>query len=168
VAGRARPVIGSIVFLGLAPGIVAGWIPYTLSRWEMGPPFFGFPASRWLGGIMLVASTAVLLDSFARFALEGRGTPAPIAPTDSLVVSGLYRYVRNPMYVAVVGAIAGQALLCANRALLAYAAVIGALFHLFVLGYEEPTLRRQFGASYERYRRNVRRWWPRLGPWDAR
>ena len=168
MAGRAGPVIGSIVFLGVAPGVVAGWIPYALSRWEIHPAFLDLVATRWLGVIVLVASTAVLLDSFARFALEGRGTPAPIAPTDTLVVSGLYRYVRNPMYVAVVGAIGGQALLFANRTLLGYAAVIWTLFHLFVLGYEEPTLRRQFGESYERYRRNVRRWWPRLRPWDAR
>ena len=111
MARRVGPIIGSVVFFALAPGIVAGWIPYTLSRWELRPPFFGLAVIRWAGVILLVGSVAVLVDSFARFALEGRGTPAPVAPTNSLVVSGLYRYVRNPMYVAVVGAILGQALL---------------------------------------------------------
>ena len=167
MTGRAGPIIGSVVFFVVAPGIVAGWVPYALSGWELRPALLGLGVVRVAGLILLVASVAVLVDSFGRFALEGRGTPAPVAPTNSLVVSGLYRYVRNPMYVAVVGAIVGQALLLGSRVLLGYAALIWTTFHLFVLGYEEPTLRRQFGASYEAYRRDVRRWWPRLRPWRA-
>lgn len=167
MSGRVGPIVGSVVFFALAPGVVAGWIPYALSGWELRPPFFGLAVIRGAGVILLVGSVGVLVDSFARFALEGRGTPAPVAPTNTLVVSGLYRHVRNPMYVAVVGAILGQALLLGSRVLLAYAAGIWTLFHLFVLTYEEPTLRQQFGASYEAYRREVGRWWPRLRPWNA-
>lgn len=167
MTGRAGPILGSVVFFVAAPGIVAGWIPYALSRWELRPALLGLGGIRAVGVILLAASVAVLVDSFARFALEGRGTPAPVAPTNVLVVSGLYRYVRNPMYVAVVGAIVGQGLLLGSRVLLGYAALIWTTFHLFVLGYEEPTLRRQFGVSYEAYRRDVRRWWPRLRPWSA-
>src|SRR5262245_27003151 len=110
---------------------------------------------------------AGLVECFGRFALKGHGTPAPIAPPENLVVSGLYRHVRNPMYVAVVCSIVGQALLFGSVVLLEYAGVVWLLFHVFVLGYEEPTLRQQFGSSYAAYRANVRRWWPRLTPWQA-
>ena len=108
-----------------------------------------------------------LLDSFARFALEGLGTPAPIAPPRNLVVSGLYRHVRNPIYVAVVAVILGQAVLFADWRLLGYGALIWLAFHTFVLAYEEPTLRQSYGAEYESYRANVPRWLPRLTPWRA-
>ena len=99
------------------------------------------------------------------FALKGLGTLAPVAPTRHLVVSGLYRHVRNPMYVGVVSAILGQALWFGSAALLEYAAALWAGFFLFVLLYEEPALKRQFGAEYEAYRRNVPRWLPRIKPW---
>ena len=108
-----------------------------------------------------------LVECFGRFALKGRGTPAPIAPPENLVVSGLYRHVRNPMYVAVVCAIVGQALLFGSVVLLEYAGVVWLVFHVFVLGYEEPALRQQFGSLYAAYRENVRRWWPRLTPWQG-
>jgi protein-S-isoprenylcysteine O-methyltransferase Ste14 len=129
------------------------------------PPFLGLQAVRWLGGALLLAGLAVLVDCFRRFALEGRGTPAPVAPTETLVVSGPYRHVRNPMYVAVLAVIAGQALLFGSVPLLVYTAVVWAAFHLFVLTYEEPTLRRRHGDSYRLYQRAVGRWWPRLTPW---
>jgi protein-S-isoprenylcysteine O-methyltransferase Ste14 len=102
-----------------------------------------------------------------RFVVEGRGTPAPIAPTENLVVSGLYRYVRNPMYLSVVTVIAGQAWLFASVVLLAYAGLVWLTFMVFVRIYEEPTLRRQFGAAYERYRSHVPRWIPRMTPWTG-
>jgi protein-S-isoprenylcysteine O-methyltransferase Ste14 len=108
---------------------------------------------------------AAAIGSFARFALKGLGTPAPVAPTRHLVVSRLYRHVRNPVYVGVVGAILGQALWFESVALLEYAAALGAGFFLFVLLYEEPALKRQFGAEYEAYRRSVPRWLPRIKPW---
>lgn len=162
---RARALAGSAVFLALAPGIVAGVVPWWMSRWRVEPPFLGMPVTR-LAGVVLVALGAIgLVDSFARFALQGIGTPAPIAPTRHLVITGLYRYVRNPMYVAVVSVIIGQGLLFANAALLEYGGIVWLVFHLFVLLYEEPKLRASFGAEYLRYLRAVPRWIPRWRPW---
>jgi protein-S-isoprenylcysteine O-methyltransferase Ste14 len=162
---RPSAILGSVVFLFVAPGVVAGWIPYALSSWRVGPPVLGLGVTRVLGGVLVAAGLACLLESFARFALVGLGTPAPVAPTETLVVSGLYRYVRNPMYLAVLGLVAGQGLLLGTTPVLRYAAILAVLFHLFVLAYEEPTLARQFGASYAAYRAGVRRWWPRVTPW---
>src|SRR5437773_10877783 len=122
---------------------------------------------RVIGVLFILLGLAVLLDSFARFALQGLGTPAPPFPTRHLVVTGLYRYVRNPMYVAVVGLIAGQALLLGNRALLFYAIIVWMAFQIFVLLYEEPVLRKTYTAEYEVFCRNVPRWIPRLSAWNA-
>jgi len=108
----------------------------------------------------------VLLDSFAHFALEGLGTPAPVFPTRTLIASGLYRYVRNPMYVAVLSLMVGQGLVFGNLDLLAYAAIIWLAFHFFVLGYEEPKLRKTYGEQYKRFCANVPRWIPRLRAWS--
>lgn len=107
----------------------------------------------------------MLLDAFLRFVMEGVGTPAPVAPTERLVVGGLYRYVRNPMYLAVAATIVGQSLLLGQPWLLVYAAAFGLVVVAFVHWYEEPTLRRQFGEHYEAYRRAVPGWWPRSRPW---
>ena len=156
-------MLGSIVFLALAPGTLAGLIPYRLTDWRVQPPLFGQAWLRAAGVILLVCGVAVLLDSFLRFALEGRGTPAPVLPPDQLVVTGLYRYVRNPMYVALLSMVIGQALLLGSATLLWYAAILWLMFHVFVLMYEEPTLRRKFGRSYETYCANVRRWRPGTG-----
>lgn len=152
---------GSAVFFVVAPAMVGGVVPRWLSRWQMAPPFFGWPWLRALGVALIAAGALVVLESFARFVLRGGGTPAPVAPPDRLVVSGLYRYVRNPMYVGVFAAIVGQALLFGATSLLGYAACVALAFHLFVLGYEEPALRGQFGAQYDEYCRRVPRWWPR-------
>ena len=108
-----------------------------------------------------------MLETFGRFALEGLGTPAPVYPTKTLVVTGSYRIVRNPMYLAVVTLILGQALVFSSRPLLMYAGIVWLVVHLFVVGYEEPTLRRTFGSRYERYCLGVRRWLPRLVPWNG-
>ena len=108
-----------------------------------------------------------MLASFVRFVVEGRGTPAPVAPTDALVVGGLYRYVRNPMYLAVVAVILGQALILARPVLLVYAALVLATTATFVRVYEEPTLAERYGAEYDAYRAAVRGWWPRLHPWRS-
>lgn len=159
--------VGSLLFLILAPGTVAGWIPWRLSRWRVEAPFLGFPGFRRVGILLILAGVAVVLDSFARFALKGRGTPAPPFPTERLVVSGLYRHVRNPMYVGVVSSIMGQACLFGSGPLVVYGAVVWSAFFGFVLLYEEPTLRTRFGEEYALYCRGVRRWWPRLTPWSA-
>jgi len=165
VSTKLKPVIGSIAFFGVAPGFVAGWVPYALSGWTLEEPILGFDAERILGGLLVLAGVAGLIESFARFAIQGKGTPAPIAPTENLIVSGLYRYVRNPMYIAVVAIILGQGFLLGSVVLLGYALVVWLACHLFVLLYEEPTLHKQFGESYRVYQSQVRRWWPRLRPW---
>jgi protein-S-isoprenylcysteine O-methyltransferase Ste14 len=117
--------------------------------------------------LLIVAGLPLLLDSFARFALKGLGTPAPVFPTRHLVVSGLYRYVRNPMYLAVAAVIVGQGLLFGDVLVLEYGLLVCFGFHLFVLFYEEPTLRRSFGAEYENFCANVGRWIPRLSAWHV-
>jgi protein-S-isoprenylcysteine O-methyltransferase Ste14 len=133
----------------------------------MQPPWLGFPAFRVLGGLLIAAGIPVLLDSFMRFALQGLGTPAPVFPTRRLVVTGLYRYVRNPMYVAVVSVIGGQGLLLGNLRILEYGALVWLAFYIFVIGYEEPTLKRSFGPEYDAFRAHVPRWIPRLSPWKV-
>jgi len=159
-------ILGSFLFFLAAPATVAGWIPYAISKWHVGPPLAGLAFGRVVGAVLIVVACIALVECFARFALIGRGVPAPIAPTQTLVVSGLYRYCRNPMYIAVVGAILGQGLVFGSAGLIGYAALISVTFHAFVLGYEEPTLAQQFG-NYEDYRRHVPRWIPRLRPWSG-
>jgi protein-S-isoprenylcysteine O-methyltransferase Ste14 len=161
------PVLGSIVFLFAAPGLFGVFVPWYATGWHMDEPLLGFEPLRWLGGALILFGAAVLLDSFARFALQGRGTPAPIYPTATLVVTGAYRHVRNPMYLAVTGLIAGQGLLFGNLGLLIYASAFLVVTHLFVLIYEEPTLQSTYGAQYEAYAAGVRRWLPRLTPWRS-
>jgi protein-S-isoprenylcysteine O-methyltransferase Ste14 len=157
---KPTAVAGSVTFLLAAPGVVAGLVPWWLTRWRAGA---GYPLPlRATGAVLAAAGAAVLLGAFAQFALEGRGTPAPPAPTEQLVVRGLYRYVRNPMYLAVLAVITGQALLLGRPVLLGYAAVVGGAFVAFVHGYEQPALARRYGAQYEAYRRAVPGWWPRL------
>ena len=162
---RAWAAVGSLVFLVLAPGVVAGLVPYWLTGWEVEEPLPHWLPLRILGALLLAAGVLVLLHAFARFVLEGQGTPAPVAPTERLVVGGLYRYVRNPMYLAVAATIVGQALLLGQLVLLPYAAVFAIAVVAFVRLYEEPTLSRQFGADYDAYRRAVPGWWPRSRPW---
>jgi protein-S-isoprenylcysteine O-methyltransferase Ste14 len=148
----------------LAPGVVAGLIPWLLTGWRMeSSPL----AIRILGGLLIALGLGFLLHAFARFALEGLGTPAPVAPTERLVVGGVYRHVRNPMYLAVGATIVGQALLLGQFGLLAYAAVFGVIVFGFVRLYEEPMLTERFGAGYDAYRRAVPGWLPRLHPWDG-
>ncbi len=155
---------GAIAFSIIAPGTIAGFIPYAITRWRVQSHWLGLPG-QIAGGLMLAAGVLVLVESFLRFVFVGRGTPAPVAPPEGLVVSGFYRYTRNPMYVAVVSAIVGQALIFESSNLLAYAVFILLLVSGFVMVYEEPILRRKFGRSYDVYRENVPRWWPRSSPW---
>src|SRR5215510_3340913 len=136
---------GSALFFAVAPGVVAGLVPWWLTHWQVrGPLAHGAPL-RVAGLIMLVLGAIVLIQAFARFVAEGHGTPAPVAPTERLVVGGLYRYVRNPMYLAVVAVIAGQGLALGQPVLLAYGAAVWVTVASFVRWYEEPTLARQFG-----------------------
>jgi len=127
--------------------------------WETEPIWLPL---KLVGMLLIGAGAVVLLHAFTRFVVEGIGTPAPVAPTQRLVVGGLYRYVRNPMYLAVAATIAGQALVLGRPGLLLYTAAFVVAVVAFVRGYEEPTLRRQFGDAYDEYRRAVPGWWPRL------
>lgn len=163
---RALAVIGSLVFLLIAPMTVAGLIPWTLTHWRNAEELGNHATLRVAGVLLILVGVPVLLDSFARFALQGLGTPAPVFPTRHLVVQGLYRYVRNPMYVALLLVVTGQALLFGSLHLLEYAAFIWLCTHLFVIGYEEPKLRATFGDEYRTFLANVPRWIPRLSPWE--
>jgi protein-S-isoprenylcysteine O-methyltransferase Ste14 len=162
---RVSAILGSAVFLVVAPGFVAGLVPWWISHCRVESPFFGIAPFRFAGVVLIALGALCLLDSFARFALQGLGTPAPVFPTRRLVVTGLYRYVRNPMYVAVLSTILGQGLLFGNLALLEYGGVVWLLFHLFVLFYEEPTLRDSFGVEYQLFCAEVHRWIPRSTAW---
>jgi protein-S-isoprenylcysteine O-methyltransferase Ste14 len=164
VMSRLRAALGSLVFLVLVPGVVAGVLPWALTGWETRAPE---RALQLAGVAFVVAGAGVLLHAFARFVVEGIGTPAPIAPTEHLVVGGMYRYVRNPMYLAVGTTIVGQALILGRLGLIAYAAIFGVVVATFVRAYEEPTLAARFGASYEAYRGAVPAWWPRSRPWET-
>jgi protein-S-isoprenylcysteine O-methyltransferase Ste14 len=160
----AAAAAGSTLFFALAPGVVAGLVPWLLTGWDAADPAWPWPV-RVIGAVLLAGCAVVLVQAFVRFVREGRGTPAPVGPTERLVVGGLYRHVRNPMYVAVVGAIVGQALLLGRPVLLVYAALAGAGMALFVRGYEEPLLAARYGEQYRAYRRAVPGWLPRLRPW---
>jgi protein-S-isoprenylcysteine O-methyltransferase Ste14 len=162
---KARAAVGSLVFLVLAPGVVAGLIPWWLTGWQIHEPD-PLPL-RVVGFVLIACGVLILLNAFARFVVEGLGTPAPVAPTERLVVGGLYRYVRNPMYLAVLATIVGQALALGRPLLLLYAAGFALAVAAFVHWFEEPTLRRRFGEQYETYRRAVPAWWPRREPWEG-
>ena len=151
----------SIAWALLLPGLFAGYVPWR---------FFGLAQVQLnlqnqvhiLALVMIGLGAALLATCIWEFARSGRGTLAPVDPPRELVVKGLYRYVRNPMYVSVTMIVLGEVLLTGSRALLVYWAVWFVAVNLFVIGYEEPTLRRRFGASYERYTKEVGRWLPRL------
>lgn len=141
------------------PTIVAGLVPWLLTRWEADDPS---TALRVAGAVLIVVGGGLVLETTARFALQGRGTPAPFAAPDRFVARGSYRVVRNPMYVGVLALIVGQALLLGREVLLLWAGAAAVLFQLFVVFHEEPELRKRFGAEYDDYRRRVGRWLPRV------
>jgi len=164
---KTSVILGSVLFFVVAPFLTAGVIPWWITHWEFESAFLAAEVTRVLGVLLILAGVPGVVDSFARFAIHGLGTPAPVAPPQKLVVTGLYRYVRNPMYVSVVAIILGQALLFGDWRLVVYGAVFWLACHAFVLVYEEPTLRRKFGAQYEGFCANVPRWFPRLTPWQV-
>jgi len=163
--GRLTAAIGSAFFFLVAPGIVGGLIPWLLTGWQVRDPAPYWAPMRVLGVILILAGLIVLIQAFLSFVVEVLGTPAPIAPPERLVVGGVYRHVRNPMYVAVLATLVGQGLLLGQLGLLLYAAALWLIAAAFVRWYEEPTLARRFGANYEAYQRAVPAWWPRLHPW---
>jgi protein-S-isoprenylcysteine O-methyltransferase Ste14 len=163
----ARAVLGTVLFFCVAPGVVVGLGPWLLTGWRMADPFPFYGPVRVVGALLLAVAVGFLVNAFVRFVVEGLGTPSPTAPTEHLVIGGVYRYVRNPMYVAVVAAILGQAMLLGQGVLAGYAAAIAVLQAAFVRFYEEPGLRRRYGADYDAYRQAVPAWWPRLRPWSG-
>jgi len=152
------PILKTVLFTILVPGVVALYVPYIL----LGRTYDPGHGLAWLGVLCFVAGAGIYFRCAWEFAVRGLGTPAPIAPTKFLVISGLHRYVRNPMYIGVLLVILGQAVLFRAPRLAEYAVMFGLLAHFFVLFYEEPTLRRRFGESYEQYRAAVPRWIPRF------
>ena len=163
---RSAAAAGTSIFFLLAPGIVAGVVPWLISGWEVRWPMSGLAlAAVIVGGVILVGAVVILIRAFVRFVMEGSGTPAPVAPTERLVLGGEYRYVRNPMYVAVIAAILGQAMIFGSLPLLVYAGIVWGVMAAFVHWYEEPVLLERYGDEYQRYQRAVRAWWPRLSPW---
>jgi protein-S-isoprenylcysteine O-methyltransferase Ste14 len=153
---------GTLAFLVLVPGTVAGLVPCWLTGWRPADIGAGTRLFRAAGACLVLVGLVSLLDSFARFVFEGMGTPAPVAAPSQLVVSGQYRYVRNPMYVAVLALVLGEGVALARPILLAYALLLWLIFHLFIVLYEEPALASRFGTAYGRYRRSVGRWLPRV------
>src|ERR1700687_5390967 len=148
------PILKTVLFTILVPGSVLGLVP----SWILG----GFPKLAqgpltWLGLLLIMLGAAIYFRCAWEFAIRGLGTPAPIAPTKFLVTTALHCYVRNPMYIGVLGVLLGEAALFRAVVLLKYATFCFAAVYLFVIFYEEPTLRRQFGEAYEEYRRSIPR-----------
>ena len=155
-----KHILNTLLFTILVPATVAGWIPHALRGTATAA---SSTTVRTLSFVLIVLGVAIYLHTaFWGFALRGRGTPAPIAPTQKLVVEGLHRYVRNPMYLGVLLIVIGQAVLFHSRTLLCYAAFFWLATHFFVLYYEEPTLEQTFGEEYRNYKQRVPRWIPRF------
>jgi protein-S-isoprenylcysteine O-methyltransferase Ste14 len=159
-----RPALGTVVFGLVVVGPLVGLVPWVVSGWRFGEPLLDGEPLRWLGGLLLLVGLPIWGGAALRFVRQGGGTPAPVAPPQRLVVTGLYRSVRNPMYLGVLAMIFGQALLLGSRGVLVYGLCLALGFHLVVVLHEEPTLRGRFGAEYLAYCRQVHRWLPR---WPA-
>ena len=152
-----RAAIGSAVFFVLAPGTMAGLVPWLITGWRSDAPAL----LQMLGGVVVLVGLTPLIAAFVAFTRAG-GTPSPTAPTQRLVIAGFNRYVRNPMYVGVLLTIVGQALVFGSLALIWYAVAFWVVTASFVRFYEEPTLAETYGAEYDAYRGSVRAWIPRV------
>jgi protein-S-isoprenylcysteine O-methyltransferase Ste14 len=155
-------VVRAVTFAALFIGLVLIYVPAQFLL-----PGSGLVRPAAIGAAQIAGMTigsvgaAIALWCVFTFAFVGKGTPAPFDPPRRLVIRGPYRFVRNPMYIVAGLALAGAALFYGSWSILIYAGVFLLVLHLFVVGYEEPTLRRTFGAEYESYCRQVRRWWPK-------
>ncbi len=159
----SRAGLSTVIFFFAAPGLVTGLVPWWITGWDR--PDAPVGVLDLLGVALDVLGLLVVAACFVRFVREGAGTPAPVAPPQFLVQGGIYRHVRNPMYLGVAAVILGEASVLRSTGLLLSLVVFLALAVGFVRGYEERTLRRRFGPSYERYRDAVPGWWPRRRPW---
>jgi len=151
----------ALVFTLVIPGCALGLIPGLLLADGHGRPPTSWGAVESIGLLLALTGVFLYATCLRSFVSVGRGTPAPIDPPRELVAVGAYRFVRNPMYVGVIAVVAGEAILFRSSALAVYAGALSLAFHLFVTQYEEPSLRRRFGDSYERYLAAVPRWLPR-------
>jgi len=161
---KPAAAVASAAFFVVAPGTVAGLVPWLITHWQLpdvGPVYRIVQA---LGVLLIVAGVVPPVHAFVQFVKAG-GTPMPIAPTQHLVVAGFNRYLRNPMYFGLLVVIVGQAMLFRSPGLLIYAAAAWLITASFVRWYEEPTLTREYGDEYLTYRQNVPAWWPRRRPW---
>jgi len=164
MASFRRSIVVSILFVVCGgPGFAVAYLPLWITRFRVSAAEPWWQSS--LAFVIIAVGLLPLLASAWRFIAVGRGTLVPAVPTEHLVVSGMYRYVRNPMYVGVLTAVAGETLLFESRSMVVYWVLLALGFNFFVLLYEEPTLERRYGEEYARYKRNVRRWLPRLRPW---
>jgi protein-S-isoprenylcysteine O-methyltransferase Ste14 len=160
---RWAAALGSLVFFVIAPGVVSGWLPWVITGWRVTEGLPGWwPAVAVVGWLLVAAGVFALVAGFARFVTEGRGTPAPVAPPAILVTGGLFAWVRNPMYLANIVVVLGQAAVFGSLSLLAYAVAAALCMFGFVKLHEEPALASAFGEQYADYRRRVPGWWPRV------
>jgi protein-S-isoprenylcysteine O-methyltransferase Ste14 len=162
---RATAFVLTAIFTFLVPGTFAVYLPWLIAGGHLHPPLLGLEAARWVGWALVAAGAVVVLEAQMRFVFQGFGTPAPILPPSRLVVTGFYRHVRNPMYVAVIALTVGEALVYGEPWLFAYAAAFLAGAWAFVRLYEEPTLKKKFPQDYAAFVAGVPRWIPRLTPW---
>lgn len=166
MASYRRSLAVSVLFTVFGgPGLLLGLGPWLMTRFRA--PSGESSARLVLAAVLITAGLMPLFESIVRFIVVGRGSLMPAVPTEHLVVTGLYRYVRNPMYVGVLTALAGETVLLRSRAMVVYLAAVALAFHLFVCFYEEPRLIRTYPVEYGRYTRNVARWLPRLRPWRS-
>ena len=166
MASIRRSIVVSILFtLFGGPGPILVFLPYWITRFRIPPaePVW----QQCLAFALILVGVTPLLASIHRFIVAGRGTLMPAVPTERLVASGLYRYVRNPMYVGVATTLCGETVLFGMRGVAIYSVAVCLMFHLFVVTYEEPTLTRRHPQDYPRYMRNVPRWLPHLKPWTG-
>ena len=155
-----HPALGTFLFFLAAPGVMAGLVPWLVTGWDGSPT--GLDVLDVVGAVVALVGLVMVVACFVRFVREGRGTPAPVAPTEELVVGGLYRYLRNPMYVGVGLVIAGQCLAFRSLPLVVWLGLFTVSVTFFVVAYEQPTLAERYGASYARYRRDVPAVLPRI------
>ena len=165
---KALLAIRALFFVALLPGVIAGYVPYQMLLGADRLHVPAFNTTSVASGLLILVGVTVLLRCVWDFFARGKGTLAPIDPPRHLVVSGLYRYTRNPMYNGVLAVLLGQAWLFGSTSVLTYALFVLVAFHLFVVLYEEPVLESQFQESYVAYRRAVPRWGFTTHPYEER
>ena len=149
----------NLFFTILQPGLVAGLFPYLILGKSFQKPFAQpFQLPQYLGAILFIFGLVIMLNCIIRFAIEGRGTLSPVDPTKKLVVKGLYKFSRNPMYIGVMIILVGEIIFFSSYNLGVYTLFILLAFSLFIILIEEPRLRRDFGNDYHEYCKRVRRW----------